>query len=137
MRFDVITLFPEIIQNYCSASVIGRAFKQEVVSVNTINPRDFSTDKHKKVDDTPYGGGAGMVLMCPPFFDAYESVKKLKNSVSIIFTPQGKPFDHQTAKDLSTKDQIVAMLLNRKANVTTCCWNKRSRGFSSRNHCLR
>lgn len=109
MRFDVITLFPEIIQNYCSASVIGRAFKQEVVSVNTINPRDFSTDKHKKVDDTPYGGGAGMVLMCPPFFDAYESVKKLENSVSIIFTPQGKPFDHQTAKDLSTKDQIVAI----------------------------
>ena len=62
MKFDVITLFPEIIENYCSVSVIGRAFKQEIISVNIVNPRDFSTDKHKKVDDTPYGGGAGMVM---------------------------------------------------------------------------
>jgi len=107
MKFDVITLFPEIIENYCSASVIGRAFKQEIVSVNTINPRDFSTDKHKKVDDTPYGGGAGMVLMCQPFYDAYESVKKLENISSIIFTPQGKPFNQQIAKKLSKKDQLV------------------------------
>ena len=107
MRFDVITLFPEIIENYCSASVIGRAFKQEIVSVNTINPRDFSTDKHKKVDDTPYGGGAGMVLACQPFYDAYESVKKLENTASIIFTPQGKPFNQQIAKKLSKKDQLV------------------------------
>lgn len=107
MRFDVITLFPEIIENYCSASVIGRAFKQEVISVNTVNPREFSTDKHKKVDDTPYGGGVGMVLACQPFYDAYESVKKLENTVSIIFTPQGKPFNQQIAKDLSKKDQII------------------------------
>jgi len=107
MRFDVITLFPEIIENYCSASVIGRAFKNEIISVNTVNPRDFSTDKHKKVDDTPYGGGAGMVLACQPFYDAYESVNKLENSVSIIFTPQGKPFNQQIAKDLSEKAQII------------------------------
>jgi len=107
MRFDIITLFPEIIKNYCSASVIGRAFKNEVISVNTINPRDFSTDRHKKVDDTPYGGGAGMVLACQPFYDAYESVNNLENSVSIIFTPQGKPFNQQTAKDLSKKDHIA------------------------------
>lgn len=107
MKFDVITLFPEIIENYCSASVIGRAFKQKIISVNTVNPRNFSTDKHKKVDDTPYGGGAGMVLMCPPFYDAYESVKKLENSASVIFTPQGKPFNQQTAKDLRAKNHII------------------------------
>jgi len=109
MKFEIITLFPEIIENYCSASVIGRALKQEIVSVKTVNPRDFSTDKHKKVDDTPYGGGAGMVLMCSPFYDAYESVKKLENSASIIFTPQGKPFNQQTAISLSTKDQLITI----------------------------
>lgn len=107
MKFDVLTLFPEIINNYCSASVIGRALKQEIVSVNTINPRDFSADKHKKVDDTPYGGGAGMVLACQPFYDAYESVEKLENTASIIFTPQGNPFNQKIAEDLSIKEQLV------------------------------
>ena len=109
MKFDIITLFPEIIENYCSASVIGRALKQEIISVNTINPRDFSTDKHKKVDDTPYGGGAGMVLACQPFYDAYESVQKLESLASVIFTPQGKQFNQQMAKYLSTKDQIITL----------------------------
>lgn len=107
MKFDVITLFPEIIQNYCSASIIGRAANQDVISVNTVNPRDFSTDKHKKVDDTPYGGGAGMILMCPPFYDAYESINKHENSVSILFTPQGKTFNQDMAKNLSAKQNIV------------------------------
>jgi len=107
MKFDAITLFPEIIENYCSVSVIGRAFKQEIISVNTVNPRDFSTDKHKKVDDTPYGGGAGMVLACQPFYDAYESINKLEDSVSVIFTPQGKPFNQETASALSKKNQII------------------------------
>jgi len=107
MKFDVLTLFPEIIENYCSASVIGRAFKQEIISVNTINPREFSEDKHRKVDDSPYGGGAGMVLACQPFYSAYESVQKLENSASIIFTPQGKPFNQRTAENLSLKKQLI------------------------------
>jgi len=109
MNFDVLTLFPEIIQNYCSASIIGRAANQHVINVNTINPRDFSVDKHKKVDDTPYGGGAGMVLMCQPFYDAYESIEKLDNSVSVMFTPQGKTFDQRMAEDFSKKSQIVML----------------------------
>lgn len=107
MKFDVITLFPDIITDYCSASVIGRAVNQNIISVNSTNPRDFSTDKHKKVDDTPYGGGAGMILACQPFYDAYESINKTTNGISIIFTPQGKPFNQQTAQDLSKKDNIV------------------------------
>lgn len=107
MRFDVLTLFPEIIENYCTASVIGRAAKQEVISVNTINPRDYTDNKHKKVDDIPYGGGAGMVLACQPFYDAYESIKKSANSVSIILTPQGNPFNQETAQEFSQNEQII------------------------------
>jgi tRNA (guanine37-N1)-methyltransferase len=107
MKFDVLTLFPEIIENYCSASVIGRAAKQDVISVNTVNPRDFTESKHKKVDDIPYGGGAGMVLACQPFYDAYGSIEKLQNSVSIILTPQGKPFNQKIAEEFSKKDQLI------------------------------
>ena len=76
MRFDVLTLFPEIIDAYCNVSIMKRARENEIFSVNLVNPRDFTTDKHKKVDDTPYGGGAGMVLMPQPYVDAYESVEK-------------------------------------------------------------
>ena len=93
MRFDVLTLFPEMIENYCSQSIMKRARENNTIEVNTINPRDFSLDKHKKVDDTPYGGGAGMVLMAQPYVDAYESVEKLENSLTIMLTPQGKPFN--------------------------------------------
>ena len=79
MRFDVLTLFPEMVENYFNFSILKRAVEAGVVSVNTINPRDFAANKHKKVDDTPYGGGAGMVLMPQPYVDAYERVEKLEN----------------------------------------------------------
>lgn len=107
MIFDVITLFPDIIENYCSSSIIGRAKKHNIISVNTVNPRDFTKDKHKTVDDTPYGGGAGMVLMCEPVFSAVESIKKQTNSVSILLTPQGKTFDQEVVEELSVKDQLI------------------------------
>lgn len=107
MRFDVITLFPEMIETYCSTSIIGRAKKQDIINVNTINPRDFTSDKHKTVDDTPYGGGAGMVLICNPVFSAVESVKKLDNSVTVLLTPQGKPFNQEIAEEFSLKDQLI------------------------------
>ena len=76
MIFDVLTLFPEMIEDCCSYSILKRAVDRDILSVNVINPRDFTLDKHKKVDDTPYGGGAGMVLMAQPYVDAYESIKK-------------------------------------------------------------
>jgi len=107
MKFDIITLFPEMIETYCSFSIVGRAKKQEIISVNTVNPRDFTHDVHKKVDDTPYGGGAGMVLMCKPFYDAFESVERLENSAVIVLTPQGKPFDQKKAAQLAGKAQIT------------------------------
>lgn len=107
MRFDVITLFPEMIQSYCSCSIMSRAANSGVISINTTNPRDFSKSKHKRVDDTPYGGGAGMVLMCDPVFSAYESIEKKPNSQVIFLTPQGRPFDQALSNELSQKDQII------------------------------
>ena len=91
MRFDVLTLFPEMIETHCNYSILKRAVAAGVIEVNTVNPRDFTLDKHRKVDDTPYGGGAGMVLMPQPYVDAYESVKQLENSVTIMLSPQGEP----------------------------------------------
>ncbi|MEI7474229.1 MAG: tRNA (guanosine(37)-N1)-methyltransferase TrmD [bacterium] len=107
MQFDVVTLFPELIQNYCSSSIMGRAQKNEVITVNTTNPRDFSKDKHKKVDDTPYGGGAGMVLMCEPFFASIEAIPRKANTVNVLLTPQGEKYSHEKALELSTYEQIV------------------------------
>lgn len=116
MNYSVITLFPEIINSCCSESIIGRAVKNGIISIKTINPRDFSKNKHKKVDDTPYGGGAGMVLMCQPFYDAYEAAAAEYNLCSdhcsedfagIIFTPQGKVFNQRMAQELSAKKNIV------------------------------
>lgn len=109
MKFDIITLFPEIITSYCSYSIPARAQKQGIISVNTINPRDFTHDVHKKVDDTPYGGGVGMVLMCPPFYDAYESIQRCENSLSIMLTPQGQPFNQKKAEQFAQKEQIIMM----------------------------
>ena len=109
MIFDVLTLFPEMIDNYCGYSILKRAVENNVLQVNTINPRDFTLDKHKKVDDTPYGGGAGMVLMAQPYVDAYESVKNLENSVTVMLSPQGTPLDDNLVNDLAKYDQIVML----------------------------
>ena len=107
MHFNVISLFPELIQSYFDFSILKRAKEAGVVSLNTINPRDFSKLKHKKVDDTPYGGGAGMVLMCEPFFGAYESIEKKENSKTILLTPQGQPFTHAKSIEYSKYDELT------------------------------
>lgn len=109
MIFDVLTLFPEMIDSYCGYSILKRAVENNVLQVNTINPRDFTLDKHKKVDDTPYGGGAGMVLMAQPYVDAYESVKKQENSITVMLSPQGTPLDDKLVNDLAKYDQIVML----------------------------
>ena len=109
MIFDVMTLFPEMIEDYCGFSIMKRAVENEILSVNTINPRDFTLDKHKKVDDTPYGGGAGMVLMVQPYADAYESIKKDENSVTIMLSPQGEPLTDGIVNELSQYNQIILM----------------------------
>lgn len=109
MRFDVLTLFPEIIESYCNVSIMKRAREGDVYSLNTINPRDFTLDKHNKVDDTPYGGGAGMVLMPQPYIDAYDSVEKLENSITIMLSPQGEPLNEELVLDLAQYEQIIML----------------------------
>lgn len=109
MRFDVLTLFPELIQSHLDFSIMKRATDDGIISVNAINPRDFTLDKHKKVDDTPYGGGAGMVLMPQPYVDAYNSVEKLENSITLMMTPQGEPFTDKISNDLTKFEQIIIL----------------------------
>lgn len=109
MIFDVLTLFPEMIENLCQYSILKRAVEKRILSVNTVNPRDFTLDKHKKVDDTPYGGGAGMVLMAQPYVDAYESIEKTDNSITIMLSPQGEPLNDAIVNNLAKYDQIIML----------------------------
>ncbi len=109
MRFDVMTLFPEMIEAYCGFSILKRAVEAGVISVNTVNPRDYTLNKHKKVDDTPYGGGAGMVLMPQPYVDAYESIEKCENSVAVMLSPQGEQLTDGVVNELANYSQIVLM----------------------------
>ncbi len=109
MRFDVLTLFPDLINSHMDFSIMKRASEDGIIEVNTVNPRDFTLDKHKKVDDTPYGGGAGMVLMPQPYVDAYESLEKLENSVTLMMTPQGEPFTDKISNELAQYEQIVIL----------------------------
>lgn len=109
MRFDVMTLFPEMIEAYCGFSILKRAVEAEVISVNTVNPRDYTLNKHKKVDDTPYGGGAGMVLMPQPYVDAYESIEKGEKSVTVMLSPQGEQLTDGVVNELANYSQIVLM----------------------------
>jgi len=109
MKFDILSLFPEMITSYCACSILKRAIENKIIEVNTINPRDFTEDKHKKVDDTPYGGGAGMVLMAQPYVDAYESIKRQENSLTIMLTPQGEVFNDELSNELANYDQIIML----------------------------
>lgn len=109
MRFDVLTLFPEIIESYCNVSIIKRAKESSVISINAVNPRDYTLDRHKKVDDTPYGGGAGMVLMPQPYVDAYDAVEKFDNSITVMLSPQGEPLNENLVLELSKYSQIIML----------------------------
>lgn len=109
MRFDVMTLFPEMIEAYCGFSILKRAVEAGVISVNTVNPRDYTLNKHKKVDDTPYGGGAGMVLMPQPYVDAYESIENGEKSVTVMLSPQGEQLTDGVVNELANYSQIVLM----------------------------
>ena len=109
MKFDVLTLFPEIIEDYCDVSIMKRAKDAGIFEVNAVNPRDYTLDKHKKVDDTPYGGGAGMVLAPQPYIDAYESINKFEKSITVMLSPQGEPLNEQMVCELSEYDQIIML----------------------------
>ncbi len=107
LKFHVITLFPELIQTYCTTSIIGRGAEANKIAITTYNPRDFCADKYRKVDDTPYGGGAGMVLKPEPFFAAFESIERAADSPVLLMTPQGLPFKQSLADSLANVSDIT------------------------------
>ena len=109
MRFEILTLFPELIESHLDFSIMKRATEDGIFEVHTTNPRDFTLDKHKKVDDTPYGGGAGMVLMPQPYVDAYESIPKAQKSITLMMTPQGEPFTDKLSNELAEYEQIIIL----------------------------
>ena len=117
MRFDIMTLFPELVLGVLGESIIGRAQKAGFVSVHAHNIRDFANNKHNKVDDTPYGGGFGMLMMAPPVYDCYEFVKnqvsaemgeEIKSKV-IYMSPQGKVLTQEKAQELSKYDNLIIL----------------------------
>lgn len=108
MRIDILTLFPSIINSYLDESIIKRAIEKELVNINVINIRDFSPFKSGQVDDTPYGGGGGMVLMCEPVFKAIDSVKT-SDSIVIMTTPAGIKYNQSTAVDLTKYKHLILL----------------------------
>lgn len=107
MRFDILTLFPEMF-DVLKSSILGKAIEKELININTINIRDFSKNKHKKVDDTPYGGGAGMVIRPDVVYDAYKSIKNI-NAKVIYLSPQGKKLNQEKVKELSKEEHIILL----------------------------
>lgn len=107
MKFDVLTLFPEMFEPV-KQSILGRAEEKELIEINLINIRDFSQDKHKKVDDTPYGGGAGMVMKPDVVYEAYQSLKN-KNAKVIYLSPQGKPLNQEKVVELSKQEHLILL----------------------------
>ena len=107
MKFDVLTLFPEMFASL-NMSVIGKAIEKKLIEINLINIRDFSKNKHKKVDDYPYGGGAGMVMRPDVIYDAYEALKNSKSKV-IYLSPQGKPLSQEKVKELAKEDNLILL----------------------------
>jgi tRNA (guanine37-N1)-methyltransferase len=106
MKFDIITLFPELIEIYTRNGIIGRAVENNMFEIGINYLRDYSEDKHKKVDDYPYGGGPGMLLKPEPMFKALDAIKK-HNSYIVYLSPKGNLFNHQKARELSEKEHIV------------------------------
>ena len=108
MRIDILTLFPSIINSYLDESIIKRAIEKKIVNINVINIRDFSPFKSGQVDDTPYGGGGGMVLMCEPVFKAIDSVKT-SDSIVIMTTPAGIKYNQSAAVDLTKYKHLILL----------------------------
>lgn len=111
MNYHVLTLFPEMIEQGLNTSILGRAREKNLITLQTTNIRDFSTNKHLKVDDYPYGGGAGMVMQAEPVYKAYEHVKEQVGSEKplrvIYLTPQGKVFTQAVAEELAKEENLV------------------------------
>ncbi|HEY9675246.1 MAG TPA: tRNA (guanosine(37)-N1)-methyltransferase TrmD [Waterburya sp.] len=110
MRFDIVTLFPDFFTSPLSSGLLGKALAKNIAQVHLINPRDFATDKHRRVDDEPYGGGVGMLMKPEPIFAAVESVPILPRREVILMTPQGQPMKQPLFVELATSyDQLVVI----------------------------
>lgn len=109
MNFHILTLFKDMVLNGLNTSIIGRAVDKDLLSIEAVDIRDFSTNKHKKVDDYPYGGGAGMVMQAEPVYLAYRSVKeKIDHKVRVIYlTPQGKTFTQSMAEEFAKEEELI------------------------------
>ena len=109
MNYHVLTLFPEMIEQGIDTSIIGRAMKKGLVSLNAVNIRDYANNKHSKVDDYPYGGGAGMVMQAEPVYQAYKAVEeKISTKPRVIYlTPQGQCFSQKMAEDFAKEENLV------------------------------
>lgn len=108
MKIDILTIFPEMFDGFLNTSIIKRAIDSGKVDIKIHNFRDYSTDKHGRVDDYPYGGGAGMVLMCEPIFNAIEDIRT-EDSLVIMLSPSGKVFKQSVAIDLSHEKHIILL----------------------------
>ncbi len=113
MRFDVMTLFPEMVERTLGESIIGRAQNAGIIEVKCHNIRDYSVDRHRKTDDTPYGGGMGMVMTCQPIYDCFLHVKSeipVGNKTRVIYmSPKGRTFNHTIARELSEYDNLIIL----------------------------
>lgn len=108
MRIDILTLFPSMYDGFLNESIIKRAIEKKLVEIHIIDFRKYSKDSHHKVDDTPYGGGCGMVLTCQPIFDCIEDIKT-ENSLVIMMTPDGEKYSQERAYDLSHKNHLILL----------------------------
>lgn len=108
MKFDILTLFPDFFRSLKDFSIIGRALDENRIKINSVNIRDFSKDKHKRVDDYSYGGGPGMVMTAEPIYDAIQSVKT-KESKTIYLSPQGQQLNQQLVNDLSKEKNLILL----------------------------
>lgn len=109
MHYHVLTLFPEMIEQGLNTSILGKAMDRDLITLEAINIRDYTTNKHHKVDDYPYGGGAGMVMQAQPIYDAYKSIEeRIECSPRVIYlTPQGKVFNQEMAKEFAREEHLV------------------------------
>ncbi len=111
LRIDILTLFCEMFDGFASASIVGRAIERSLVDLHLTNIRDFATDAYGTVDDTPFGGGPGMVMMCQPVFDAVESVRKQTTQPGkvLMLSPQGRPLDQKLVTELAKEPRLILL----------------------------